>query len=137
MIQSDQDLANDWPKRTHDQAHANINVQQSASASLANLDVPNNIDSAPLPTLAEIVTQISDGQPMLTLSGAVDPHGKPNISYRGGHWLVIVGADTVADTVSVFDPQTGKIATLAYNPATYGGYSTGNFWQNTSYLGPA
>lgn len=104
---------------------------------MADLDVPNNIDSAPLPTLAEIMTEIADGQPILALIEAVDPHGKPNISYRGGHWLVIVGANTAANTVSVFNPQTEKIATLAYNPVTYGGYSTGNFWQNTSYLGPA
>lgn len=136
-IKSDQDLANDWAAVTRNPNHANINVQQSASAALGDLGIVNNTDNAPLPTLAEINDQIAVNRPMLAIIGATNPHGTPNLAYQGGHWLVIVGADTAANTISVFDPQTGAIATVAYDSATYGGYPAGNFWQNTSHLGPA
>ncbi|WP_429930671.1 papain-like cysteine protease family protein [Agrobacterium vitis] len=132
---SDQAFATAWFQVTHDPVNAEISTMQSASAALIDLGVHNNTDGAPLPTIEEIVEQIERQRPMLTIIGDDNPDGKPNIEYQDGHWMVIVGADQAANTITVFDPATGTLATVAYNASRYLGYQTGNFWQNTSYIG--
>jgi hypothetical protein len=130
---SDQALATAWAVKTRDIAHADINVQQSAAAALGDLGFGNNTDDHPLPTQAEITAWITANKPLLAIVGPVPPNPSPNTDYQDGHWVVIVGISADQARIDVFDPDNGRIHTVAYNAATYG---QGPYWQNCSYVDP-
>lgn len=131
---TDQDFANAWAKVTNDPAHANINVQQSAAAALADLGYNNNTDDHALPTAAEIAAEIKKYRPLLAIIGDAPPNPNPNPNYQNGHWVVIVGISDDQTMLYVFDPDDGQIHyDVDYNTATY---QAGSYWQNTSYVDP-
>lgn len=128
---SDQALATAWAGATGNQNHADINIQQSAAAALADLGYTNNIDDQALPTQGEIDGQIEQNRPLLAIVGGVAPNPNPNPAAQNGHWVVIVGR--IANNIRVFDPEDGQIHSVPYNAQTY---QQGSFWQNTSYVDP-
>jgi len=126
---SDQAFADAWAKKTGNNTNKNINIQQSASAALWSLKFKNNTDSAAVPTKQEITDAINANQPLLAIVGDAPPNPNPNTAYQNGHWVVIIGIN--GSNISVFDPDDGKVHTVAYNAATY---TAGSYWQNTSYV---
>lgn len=104
-----------------------IDKQESAAAALATLKYANSADSAPIPTKEEIKDAISDGTPLIAIIAVDNPGGKRNLKAQQGHWVVIVGIEE--DVISVFDPDNGKINTVAYGEKYNSWY-----WQNTSYV---
>ena len=110
-----------------------INTQQSAAAALAKIGIGNNTDDHPIPSAAEIKEQIEANRPLLTIVGAGDPKGVPNLKCKLGHWVVIVGISDDGKTIGVFDPDQGKVNQLPYDPATY---VKGLYWENSSYVDP-
>lgn len=133
IYKSDQEFANAWAKKTGQQNHADINVQQSAAAALEDLGYKNNIDDRALPTKAEITDEIKNHRPLLSIVGNTAPNPNPNPYYQNGHWVVIVGISDNQTKLNVFDPDDGKIHEVDYNAATY---QQGSYWQNTSYVDP-
>lgn len=132
---SDQTLADAWSVATGDVVNANINVQQSASAALADLGFFNEIDAAALPTPGEIADALNEGKPLLAIVGGTVPDPNPNPAYQDGHWVVIVGITSRQPnaTLLVFDPDDGLVRAVPYNVSTY---QPGSYWQNTSYVDP-
>ncbi|HEU4717325.1 MAG TPA: papain-like cysteine protease family protein [Bacteroidia bacterium] len=131
MYSSDKELAAAWSKITGKPGNADISIQQSASAALGDLGYTNSADSAPVPTVGEITDAINDKKPLLAIVGSTDPKGKRKLGYQQGHWVVITGISDKGDLIEVFDPDSGKIETVAYSSQVY---KSGMFWQNTSYV---
>lgn len=130
---TDQELAIAWSCRTGNLRHADISVQQSASAALGDLGYLNNTDDKALPERQEICDSIESGRPLLAIVGGSAPNPDPNPDCQGGHWVVIVGISDDGSTIYVFDPDNGIINPIAYNSAIY---QPGSYWQNTSYVDP-
>lgn len=106
-----------------------IDKQESAAELLAQLNYANNTDGKPLAARSLIKKEIAKGKPLLAIIGKNNPGNKANLNVTQGHWLIITGIED--DTISVFDPDDGKIRTVAYS-GKYGDY----WWQNTSYVDP-
>lgn len=134
---SDQAFATAWENATNppDPDHGRINIQQSAAAALGDLGYGNNTDDRAVPTAAEIAGSITKGEPLLAIVGDQPPNPNPDLDYKNGHWVVIVGTSYPAApiTIDVFDPEPGQIVTVDYDQATY---QPGVYWQNTSYVDP-
>lgn len=93
-----------------------------------------NTDEFVIPTINEIESEMALGNPLVSCVGAIvtTPRTKAILHFQGGHWVVIVGADVSANTITVSDPDTGTLNTVPYdafyNPAA------GQYFQNTSYI---
>ncbi len=143
---SDQALGIAWQTASPsaNPSHADINVQQSAAGALLDLGVNNAMDDAALPTWDEIVQQIDQGFPMLTIiSGQpLAPGQARNPAAQQGHWMVIVGYQVIEgqQALIVMDPSYGKdFEYKQFDPAVCGPFPQGTptqYWQNTSYLDP-
>jgi hypothetical protein len=128
---SDQALADAYAKASKTPGNGDINKMQSAADALYYLGFRSNTDSAPLPTPDEILKEIKADKPILSIVGSTNPGKKPDIKYKKGHWVVIVGISDDKATISVFDRAEGKVLAVPYNAATY---SNGVYWENSSYF---
>lgn len=143
---SDQALGDAWQKvdPSSNPSHSDINTQQSAAGALADLGVQNAMDENALPTWDEIVQQIDQGFPMLTIiSGQPLPEGQSaNPAVTQGHWMVIVGYQVIENqqALIVMDPSYSRdFEYKKFDPTVCGPFPQGaptQYWQNTSYLGP-
>ena len=118
----------------HDFASAcdmDVNVQLSAAEALHHLGYKNNVDERPIPTPTEITKAIAEGTPLLSIVGSKDPGLKPDLNYKKGHWVVIIGISDDLKTLYVFDPDTGQVQKIPYNQKLY---QEGVYWENTSYV---
>lgn len=128
---SDQALANAYADKSKNPANSDIDEMKSAADALFWVGYKSNIDSAPIPTPEELIAEFSGNKPLLSIVGGADPKGKPNAKYQEGHWVVLIGISDDGKSLSVFDPDDGKVHVVAYNAAVY---ENGQYWQNTSYF---
>lgn len=131
IYDSDQALADAYAAKSKKPANADIGEMQSAADALYWLGYPSVIDSAPIPTPDELIAEFDNNKPVLSIVGAGDPKGKPNKAYQKGHWVVLIGISDDKKNLAVFDPDDGKVRSVAYNVATYGGVA---YWENSSYF---
>lgn len=131
---SDQEFAFAWARATNSGKNSDkwqISIQQSASAALSDLGYLNYTFDTPFPTVQEITEAINEPIPLLAIIAANKPlNGRANLGAQNGHWVVIVGISDNGATIDVFDPDNGRINTVAYNAESYNGV----YWQNTSYF---
>lgn len=130
---TDKLFAKYWAETSGVPEHADINVQQSAAAALGDIGYGNSIDDHAIPDPELIKKSLKMGMPLLAIVKDAPPSPNPNPNCRKGHWVVIVGISTNAKSLSVFDPNTGQVHDVAYDPSTY---RDRLFWQNTSYVDP-
>ncbi|QWP78602.1 hypothetical protein J5226_09490 [Lysobacter sp. K5869] len=130
QFDSDQKFADQYATAAKDPAYKDIDVQRSAADALAYLGFDNNTDSRPIPEPDEIRVELRSKKPMLAIIGSTNPGKKPNLDAKEGHWLVIVGINDDGSRIEVFDPALGKVVTVAYGAT----YTSGSYWQNTSYV---
>jgi hypothetical protein len=133
LIKTDQALGDAWFAATQVAKNKDIESQQSASGALTDLGYKNNMDGKAIPKASEIEKEIEAGKPLLAIiADNKITNNKREKAAQEGHWVVITGIEIAnnAATLTVFDPDDGKLSTMDYGPK----HKNGWYWQNTSYV---
>jgi hypothetical protein len=116
-----------------------LNICRSLIDILANMGYGVDAEKKRVPHVGEIDTAIAAGTPLACCIGddaqrSVGGTAR-DLAFAGGHWVVIVGVDSAAGDLAVFEPFAGmiyevKLEKMRCNIPNYLTYS----WQNTSYI---